>query len=329
MIARLYDYFGVLGCASIVVWAVALLVLVGFVRHRKRGWYYVLALELAVIGWVLAVVNSERVSSVRLAEEPLTVAPVAADEVGLEAGVPAYRQQGKQQRTAGKTVSVETGVAPPDAKAERTFKEDQLLEANRLDRWNLLLARGTLWLALLALITDYLARFNRTIGGSYPLPLAAPWLDRLVPKPLTVWAGTTELPPLLETFVRRRETFLYFTAADPWPEPALPRLGKYWPLPKLVYGVPADAEFYFDAVWFNRYCVLVPAANAAVVFRQLAAYLQWRKMTKAAARQTVTVAWDLPEAPPVDLRELFGETNFRFLVRNPAMERREFAETLP
>ena len=321
MIVRLYGYFGLVGLASIGAWGGALVVLAiqallgAFAPHRQRPRAYLVVLGLAVAGFILAQINSTRVSAVPLDNggQPVVLQPV--EELQSEAGVPAYRQMGKQRRVGGPAAP----VTPVEQKPVRSFRETQLLEANQLDRWNLLITRGTLLLALLALVADYLARFNRTTGNSYPLPIAGPWLDRLAPKSRTLLAGKLDLKAYLETVVRRGETFLYFTAADPWPVPALPRLGKYCRLAKLVYGKPADAEFYFNAVWFNRYCVVVLAGDASAVLPQLQTFLEWHTFTKAAARQTVHVVWDLPAAPPAPLLEnliaLGGETNFRFVLK--------------
>ena len=322
MIVRLYGYFGMVGLASIMAWGGALALLAtqallgAFAPHRQRPRAYLIVLGLAVAGYILAQVNSTRVSAVPLDSggQPVVLQPV--EELQSEAGVPAYRQMGKQHRDGGAAAP----VTPADQKPVRSFRETQLLEANQLDRWNLLSTRGTLLLALLALVADYLARFNRTTGHSYPLPIAGSWLDRLAPKSRTLLAGPLDLKAYLETVVRRGETFLYFAAADPWPAPALPRFGKFCRLAKLVYGQPSDAEFYFNAVWFNRYCVVIPASDAAVVLAQLQLFLEWHTFTKAAARQTVHVVWDLPAAPPEPLLQnliaLGRETNFKFVLKS-------------
>ena len=322
MIVRLYGYFGVVGLASIIAWGGALGLLAtqamfgAFAPKRQRPRAYLIVLGLAVAGYILAQINSNRVSAVPLDSggQPVVAQPV--EELQSEAGVPAYLQMGKQRRDGGQAAP----VTPAEQKPVRTYQESQLLEANQLDRWNLLITRGTLLLALLVLVADYLARFNHTTGNSYPLPIAGPWLDRLAPKSRTLLAGQLDLKGYLETAVRRGETFLYFSATDPWPAPALPRLGKYWPLAKLVYGKPADAEFYFNAVWFNRYCIVILAGDALAVLSQLQLFLEWRTFTKAATRQTVHVVWDLPTAPPEPLLQnliaLGGETNFRFVLKS-------------
>lgn len=311
MIARLYEYFGVVGCASILAWLAALVLLAVFARRRQRPRAYVAALAVSVIGFVLAEVNSRRVSAVPLetpAQQPV------AEEITTEAAVPAYRQMGKQRRDPSKAAPV------VEATRQRSFKEQQLLEANRLDRWNLLAVRGTLLLVIAALVIDYIVRFNRTTAGSYPLPLAGRWLDRLSPKTSSLLAGTLDLKTYLETVVRRGETFLYFTERDPWGA-KLPRLGGA--LPKLVYGDPADAEFYFDAVWFRRYCVV---AHTPALLPELKSYLEWRRRTKATARRTVHVVLDLPAGSLDELIPLCREVNFRLVVKSATAKREMFDE---
>ncbi|MEI8063254.1 MAG: hypothetical protein WCH84_04225 [Verrucomicrobiota bacterium] len=321
MIIRLYGYFGVIGLASIIAWcgALALLatqaVLGVFAPHRQRPRAYLIMLGLAITGYILAQINSNRVSSVPLDSGGQPVIQQSVEELQSEAGVPAYRQIGKQRREGGSAAP----IVPVEQKPALSYREAQLLEANQLDRWNLLITRGTLLLALLALVADYLARFNRTTGHSYPLPIAGPWLDRLVPKLHTLLTGDLDLKGYLETVVRRGETFLFFTATDPWAASTLPRLGKFYQLAKLTYGQPADCEFYFNAVWFNRYCVVVPTDAALLVLPQLQLFLEWHTFTKAAARQTVHVVWDLPAPPPEQLLQnliaLGCETNFKIILK--------------
>ena len=333
MIARLYSYFGLVGLASICAWASALALLAlqavlgAFAPGRQRPRVYLVVLALAVAGFILAQVNSNRVSAVPLdnGDRPVIAQPV--EELQSEAAVPAYRQMGKQRRAGAPAAPVSTAEKKP----VRTFREAQLLEANQLDRWNLLVTRGTLLLALLALLADYLTRFNRTTGYSYPLPIAGPWLDRLAPKPgALLVAGPLDLTAYLETVVRRGETFLYFTTTDPWSTPALPRLGRFCRLAKLVYGQPADAEFYFNAVWFQRYCVVIQAGDAPAVLRQLLPFLEWRVFTKAATRRTVHLVWDLPAPPPAELWEsllaLGRETNFKLVLKSTTANRELFEE---
>ncbi|MEI6083195.1 MAG: hypothetical protein WCS70_02720 [Verrucomicrobiota bacterium] len=91
------------------------------------------------------------------------------------------------------------------------------------------------------------------------------------------------------------------------------------------YGDPATAEFFFVAVWFNQYCVVV---HVGEIFRQHEPYLAWRGFTKAAARQTVHVVWDLPEPPPLlaELIPLFREANFKLVVKSPGLNRDLFDE---
>ena len=66
MITQLYNYFGVLGILSIVVWMVALVLLLISSRRQARAIYSLLALALAITGWGLAKWNSDIVSAIEL-----------------------------------------------------------------------------------------------------------------------------------------------------------------------------------------------------------------------------------------------------------------------
>lgn len=349
MIAKLPSYFGPLGMASVFVWIGALLTLLVFLRHRRRGRFYLGAFILALAGIVLSEINSKRVSAIELDRSAEMAAALThrqsavpggirfAEDAPPEADVPTYRQMGKQKRDAGKTEVLPTETPqeqPVEAPPSRKLPEAELLAANHLDRLNLLAARATLLLAFLALIADYVARFHRTLAGSYPLPIAGRWLDTLAPKSRTILAGPLDLKSYLETVVRRGETFIYFGEADPWTTASLPRLGKFWKHPKLVYGtpdVPAQAEFIFDAAWFDRYCVVVTGHAAALrLLDELRPYLEWRGFTKAAARQTVHLVWDLTTPPPDlllnVLMPLCREANFNVVIKSPAVAPELFDE---
>lgn len=331
MMAELYDYFGVIGLASIAAWLAAIVLLVVSWRSRRRNRLALVALTIAVLGFVLARINSSRISSFQLdrSEEIAAVAAAQTQAERLEGPrfieeEPAYRQQGKQQRTAGKQRELTEEVAAPVTEAPaRKLAEPQLVRANRWDRYNLFAAKLALFVAVLVIIWDYLARFNRTFERYVPLPIAGAWLDHLFPKTRSAsLPGETDVPLLLETIVRRGETFLYVSEHNPWSVPALPRLAvgrrAVWSLPLIECAAPvttAEAEFVADAVWFQRYAVVVSGGTAWLA--ELRAYLAARVLTKAAARRTVHLVLDVPVAED-ELRALLrvcGETNFKVLVR--------------
>ena len=274
-----------------------------------------------------------------------STAPAVAPGPAPEPGEPAYRQNPKQQREAGKKQPVVSSEGTPAAAAPpvvRKLKGPDLILANRLDRLNLLVVRLVLLLACWMLGWDYIARFNVTFAHLYPLPIAGRWVDALAPKRHSVLVTSTQSHPLrqyLETAVRKGETFLYLGPSDPWPEArGLPRLllGRrgLWLLPKLVCGepgVPAGSEFLLQAIWFARYCVVLPASQPVNPFLDdLEEFLDARARTGAAVRRTVHVVWDLPALPPPDRLErlclLCRETNFKLVLFAPQARQQEFAD---
>jgi hypothetical protein len=258
--------------------------------------------------------------------------PAPANGSAVSAVEPEYRKRGKQQREAGKRQPIADVAAVLPAEPEehvRLMHEPDLLMANRLDRWNLFAARLALVLSTLLLGLDYLRRFNTTLRAYFPLPITGRWLDSLLPKThsaILAASNQADVRAYLKRAVRKGETFLCFGNLDPWPDSAVPRLraGPFtlWGLGKLVYGaddVPRGGEFVFDAVWFNRYCFVVPDPLAGRdLLHELCGYLHSRKLTGASARRTVNVVWAFETLPaPEDLAalpELSRDTNFKFLL---------------
>jgi hypothetical protein len=73
----------------------------------------------------------------------------------------------------------------------------------------------------------------------------------------------------------------------------------FWPLTVLVWGrkgVPRDAEFVLDAVWFHRYAVCVPAAEADHLLAELLKMLAGRAGTYAHIGFQPNLIWDLSRA---------------------------------
>lgn len=66
MIAKLVLYFGIVGCASIAVWLASALMAVVFLGSRRRTFWWCLACVLALLGLVLAKVNSAQVSALKI-----------------------------------------------------------------------------------------------------------------------------------------------------------------------------------------------------------------------------------------------------------------------
>ena len=63
--AKLWECFGITGALSIVVWVAALVMLVGFARHRRRTAVYWRAAGVALVGLLLAILNSHHINQIR------------------------------------------------------------------------------------------------------------------------------------------------------------------------------------------------------------------------------------------------------------------------
>ena len=358
MILRLWYYFGLLGTGAVMAEIAALGLLATAALRTRRQFFLVAGLALATLGFALARVNSARVSAIKVdrAEEMEAARQAMERERAAAAAVSgnlssraqfaedtpdgattSWRARGRQQREAGKrqTVSAATETSLQDTSSAtkgRVMKEEDVFRANRYDRINLFAARAILLLLAVVLGWDYLRQFNTTFAAYWPLPISGAWLDTWQPKTRAVYlpaTGPASLPRLLETAVRKGESFVYFGPADPWPNrTGLPRLSirgrTLWQLPKLVRGdtgVPADTGFLFDAAWFDRYGVVIPSTDAAPeLLDALAVYLAQRVRTRARAKRTIHLVWDLDDMPADTLLKtlvaLCRETNFKLIFRS-------------
>ena len=272
--------------------------------------------------------------------EPAADALATPETATLDAGekVPAYRLKGKQARktASGGTNEVFVGdrLTAEQRAAEskvRMLKSDQLVEANRLDHYNLLAVRGLFWLVLFAIAIDYLWRFGRPFRCYFPLPISSHWIDAHFARPHAVWIAS-DAPETwgryVSDLVRKGESFIDFGPDGAVPA-ALPRL-RLWRLrlanlPVMTYGAPGqpdEGEFVFDAAWFGRCGVGVrdPETSRRLI-ADLEAYLRMRSLTHAVARRPVHLAWRWPDLPPAAdverLMRLCRETNWTFVVLAP------------
>jgi len=284
---------------------------------------------------------------VRFAEDTerdrLDLAGLKRDELGTvtgslgnaETSIPTYMAGGRQQRTAGKKKQI---AAASLAKEETTgglrMKEPDVLAANRFDRYNLFASDIALLAALCAVLWDYARRFNRTVGASMPLPISSPLLQAVSPPARTVlWrdAGREKLREYVEALVRKGETFAWF-GPSPW-HGSIPRS-----LPRfafrnimagqhliLVFGsedLPKDAEFFFDAIWFTRYAVLVtdPCAACALL-EEWTKTCRRRRAKRARMRKMAHVIWafdnPLPASLLAEMADLAEPLNFKLIVAVP------------
>ncbi len=287
-----------------------------------------------------------RAADVRFAEDAPGDAADAAgyreEELAKLTGDPPgeydYRKGGKRQRDPDQidhSDSVLDSIADDDeeASAARKLPSPDFLLAHRLDRINRFAVWLTLITALLIASVEYLRRFNRTFGSILPLPVACRAIDAIWPKTHSVLlrpaaADDNTVADYVDTVVRKRESFILLSRTDPWPRqtdlPRLPLLKYLWPLEKLTWrvGDPAcDIHLAFESAWYGRYGFVLLADSLDKPLRAalhaILEILQMRHHTHAAARRTVHLIWDLPDAPPSEVIEqllfLCRDTNIKFI----------------
>lgn len=277
-------YFGIVGCISIVAWFVAIYMLPRNWRAVDRTRRYWQALAFAIVGLLFAEWNTNNIVSIRQEQtkalesaearaERLEAQQAAEadgsitnmmDVADVEASsgtnkIPAYRQRGKVEREDGKEVGDKVlgkaaEVEAHEVSVYREMSELDVSRANRYDEHNRFLSGLAMWLSLLAVLVDYLARFNKTFRTCYPLPIASRVVDDFCPKTHSVYvkrAGEHAICDYLERVVRKGENFIYFGPGNPWRPSAgddassavLPRLWvpdpRPWALETLIAGMRA------------------------------------------------------------------------------------------
>lgn len=261
---KLYDYFGIIGIASIVIWAFAALVILPAWIKRSMV-LAALSVLFAFSGLGLARVNSQAVSSIQVDRSEIlrqamerqralagnvSLLPASRQrfvEEGTEemaatmlasnrsiyeqaaAGddVPAYLRRGRQQRSDAGQPILADGEAET-VKPPRIMSQAAVIEANQWDRMNLLAARSMVWLSLIAMVLLYLRLFNDRKPPKPSLPLSSPLMDLFSRKPnhLEIELSTPEaLANYLRRTARRGESFICFADLKLNLPVALPRIG--------------------------------------------------------------------------------------------------------
>lgn len=363
-VVKLLSYFGVLGVCSILVWMGSLGMLLAYARSLRRTSFYWKALGVALLGLILASLNSgvinrferdqdaeiqagrARGEAIGNAEAGVSLfGDVAGGDEAVGSGEPkeySYREKGKVDREGGKVLDDSAaGVAlAADQKGKvRRLRPEAMIEANQYDRINLFFARTTFWLALLFVGGDYVRRLNTTFNCYFPLPLSSRLLDMVSPKTLSVAVAADRLIALktfLGNAVRKGETFIYFGATDPWPSETLPRLVlrwlAFWPLRKVVCRqgqMPFPVHYVFESAWFKRYAFVVEGqAFSNELLKGLEAFLADRHTVRAVARQTINIVWacEQPIAPVQrdELLFLCRETNHKLIIVTPPAQAGQF-----
>ncbi len=260
----------------------------------------------------------------------------------------AYQAEGKKTREPSRrrTDTPPEASSLEQAKAEatvRTLPPAQHIQANRLDRANLFISRGAIWVAVLMVLVDGLRGFNRTFGGTHPVPIASRLTDALSPKARTVYLRTRDAAVVrryLATAVRKGETFLYFGDADPFGGESVKRIAVLdrpvaWPVRPLAHNAaepPVGPRFVFESAWFGRYSfVLIGLDLGEALLRDLVGFLQRRHRSGAAARQTVHVVWHLDVAVPAELLTELAyvgpAANFKIVLIRPDLPPRDVADS--
>ena len=249
------------------------------------------------------------------------------------------------------------GLDDDDAPPYRYLPGDDYVLANQLDLMNRFAVWLTLVTALLLAAVEYLRRFNDTFGSILPLPIANRTIDAIWAKTHSVLllnrgdaealgtdgtstpssassafsalkSSSQPVAEYLETAVRKGESFIVFTRKDPWPErthlPRLPGTGRLRALGKIAAraGEPAcEPELVLESAWYGRYAFVLLADGyagpAAEALGEIMNMLQMRLRTRARARRSVHLVWDVPEAPPAEvvkeLAFLCRETNLKLV----------------
>lgn len=255
----------------------------------------------------------------------------------------AYRAAGKKARDAnqvGKGDLLTRAADPEDTQATfgrgaRMLPGRDYVLALQLDRINRFAVRLTLVLALVLAAIEYLRRFNRTFGSIFPLPIAGRAIEAIWPKTHTVYLHVRDgraVRRYLETAAQKGESFLCISSRDPWPAGTdrlarLPLKG-LWPLRKIACppgDAAYDSRFIFESAWYGRYGFVLLADGLDGPLREfladLLAWLRMRRHTRATARRSINLLWDLPDDLPGDVLEelafLCRETNLKLLVASP------------
>ncbi|MFP4139463.1 MAG: hypothetical protein ACLFVY_02785 [Phycisphaerae bacterium] len=353
MLYQLWNYFGVSGTVSILLWLAAIVVAVVALWSRRRTVMLLAAVVIAAGAFTLAKVNSSKISKYRTDRSDVIAAAhksmeesrakdvrkqtadvqVASDSADAnDPNTPrseyAYREvRGKQtRRTDGNDdpnqkmhdelaflADREAEKADPDI---RLLPAEDVSRANQWDRVNLFLTRWVLLLGAILLGVDYLGRFVPALRKVLP--------EKPRPAPAVRTASGEEMREYLEEAIQNGETFIYCTHQDPWPEGELSRLPADfgWSMEKITYNAdnpPFSSEFIFESAWFRDYCFVIEGEEtAAGLLSDLTNWLEMRFHARAQTPCPVHIVWEFDRPSDEQLEELAfyaREAHIRLLVK--------------
>ncbi len=208
------------------------------------------------------------------------------------------------------------GVSQAKAEAESTRKpivvsDAAYATAHRVDRWNLWWSRFLLVAAIAVLGYDWLRAANDYARAYWPLPVSSAVVDAMRPLPslfVRPQPPRRSMPEELAWLLQRGDAFVYLASTPAAGDRAAAALATFeqrrHPVQVLRVGIGGEQcsnRFIFEAVWFGRCSFLIDdPARAERLVKEFCILLEERRGTRARARQTVHVVWDLAGAVPPD-----------------------------
>ncbi len=328
---QLWDYFGVVGIASILLWVIAAAVAIAFLRSSRRSAGLLVATIVAQLALVLAGINSAKVSAYRVDRSGMYAqarrARAPQDSDPNDPNDPefryAYQKRSKVQRDPNAAASADDlALLAVDRSSERAgatgrlMPEADVVRANDWDRLNLFFVRWVSFLTAALLGLELLSRFVPTLSVVLPARRLPP-LDARNP-------SRQEVERFLRAAVRRGESFVYLGPEDPLPgEVCLGRLPKttLLGLQKVVVSSASQrpsSEMIFEGSWFRRQCyVVTDRQTAAEVLADTLRYLRLRKIPRARVLAPVNFVWQFGPIDP-DRREALEfyarQANYRLIL---------------
>lgn len=211
-------------------------------------------------------------------------------------------------------------LQPADVEEEPAYEpilmsDEDKTAADRLDAANLALIRLMLVLAVVFVAVDYFRRLNVYEEAYAPLPVPSAWADAMAPRETVSVRPASPRRSLvdeLRVIARRGEVFVFMTD-DPQaareaavPMPRLPGGGRPIDTLAVVDDPLMDDAFVFETLWYGRNAFVVETAERAQpMLERFIELLAERRETRAHAKRTVHVVWDLDTPVERETRRRF------------------------